>query len=87
MPQANSELQRQWPGGDREAIHYLQNRGYRLTGRWEWLLPHDETVPSDRDWSAIAYLIEEWDFGPLLLPGRKSAGGARSRAGGKVGPD
>lgn len=62
MPQASSELRAEWPGGDKEAINYLQQRGYRLDRRWAWVLPHPEHVPTAIELSAVRYLMDEWDF-------------------------
>jgi hypothetical protein len=66
MPSASPELRRQWPGHDREAILHLQAQGYRLNERWAWVRPTPEHVVTDRDRSAIQYLIDEWDFDGLL---------------------
>lgn len=66
MPQAAPELRAQWPGGDKEAINHLQDRGYRLNRGWAWIRPFAQTIPTERDLSAIQYLIDEWDFDGLL---------------------
>ena len=63
MPQASADLQAEWPGMDKEAIKYLQDRGWRLNRRWQWIKPHPSHEPAEREWSAIEYLIDEWDFG------------------------
>lgn len=72
MPQASDELRAKFPGGDREAIDWLEGRGFTLTKEWNWIPPHDhpwwaDTMPIgseyDRDNDAVVYLITEWDFG------------------------
>lgn len=65
MPQATDELAAEWPGMDEEAINYLQAQGYKLTRRYEWKPPTPEHEPTDREVSAIVYLMDEWDFGGL----------------------
>jgi hypothetical protein len=69
MPQASDELRAAWRhgeegGGDAAAEHYLRAAGYLLTPSWEWEAPLGR-IPTDRDLSAIDYLIEEWDYGGL----------------------
>src|SRR5262245_55679440 len=70
MPQASDYLRAQWPGGDQQAIAHLLERGYRATRGFCWVPPGDaspETYePTDRDWSAMTYLIDEWDYGGLV---------------------
>lgn len=63
MPSAAPELQAQWPGGDNEAMGHLENSGYRLTREWTWIPPKADYAATDRDLSAINYLVDEWDFG------------------------
>lgn len=75
MPQASPELRAAWPGGDKEARNYLQNRGYRLDRRWAWVRPFPEHVPTDLELSAIRYLKDEWDFDGLN-PGAVGSGHA-----------
>lgn len=66
MPQASERLRKLWPGGDTEAIAYLESRGYVLGKDFRWTAPAGVTQPTARDWSAICYLIDEWDFGSVL---------------------
>lgn len=68
MPQATPELRAAWPGGDKEALNYLHAHGYRLDRRWAWERPYPEHVPTEREWSAIRFLIDEWDFDGLKPP-------------------
>lgn len=65
MPQASSKLRAAWPGHDEEAIAHLQIAGYKLHADWTWTRPTPEHEPTERDRSAIRYLIDEWDFGGL----------------------
>ena len=65
MPQASDELRAYWGGADdAPAIEHLKSRGYVLTRRWTWIKP-EGLEPSKRDWCAIQFLAEEWDFGGL----------------------
>jgi hypothetical protein len=66
MPQASAELQAEWPGYDSQATAHLFARGYKLHRDASWSAPSqpDHEV-TDRDKSAIAYLIDEWDYGGL----------------------
>jgi hypothetical protein len=63
MPSASPELQAEWPGYDAEAIAHLKAAGFKLNGNWTWKLPNPGYKLTDRDFSAIRYLIDEWDFG------------------------
>lgn len=67
MPQASDELRAKWPGGDSEACRYLEGRGYKLRSDWQWDVT-DVTDELERDVSAIQYLIDEWDYGGLVVP-------------------
>ena len=62
MPQTTPERRARWPGGDAEAIKYLEGRGYTLRKNWMWAAPPGHTH-SEKDVDALVYLIEEWDFG------------------------
>lgn len=65
MPQASDELRAEWPGGLEQAEAHLRAQGYRLERDWTWTRPSAILDPSDRDLSAITYLIDEWDYGGL----------------------
>lgn len=72
MPQASDELRAAWRhgeegGGDDAAMKHLREAGYILSPSWEWEAPAGR-VPTERDLSAIDYLIDEWDFGGLTDP-------------------
>jgi hypothetical protein len=68
MPQASDALRRYWGGADSTpAIAHLESRGYTLTAAWTWIPPGDltySTMPR-RDFLAIKFLMDEWDFGGL----------------------
>jgi len=63
MPQADPALAAEWPDGDREAVGYLIERGWRLDRRYRWTPPTPEYVADERESSAIKYLRDMWDFG------------------------
>lgn len=72
MPSGPPELHQYWeekdpnsPGADYNAEKHLKEQGYILTRGWEWIHPTytDINTLPDEDWSAISYLIMEWDYG------------------------
>lgn len=66
MPQATEELRRKWDGpDDTVAMQFLEDQGYRLLKNWTWLAP-DNRNPSDDEFSAVLFLIQEWDFGGIV---------------------
>jgi len=66
MPQATAELSKEWDGPMEDvALAYLKKRGYRLTRGWEWVPPNGIAV-STKDFSAITFLVQEWDFGGII---------------------
>jgi hypothetical protein len=67
MPQASAELNKEWDGpSDKKAIKYLTAAGYILTREYQWKKPTPEHVPTDKEKSAIWFLIDEWDFGGYI---------------------
>lgn len=67
MPQADEELRAAWRhgeegGGDAAAMAHLRGAGFVLTRQWTWRIPPGHTI-TDRDRSAMLYLVDEWDFG------------------------
>lgn len=65
MPQATEEQRAEWNGpSDETATKFLVDAGYRLTPAWTWTPPVGH-APTEREWSAIDFLIDEWDFGGL----------------------
>ncbi len=72
MPQASDELRAYWGGTDpKPAIDHLYKRGYELTGDWNWVPPKGLNYANApiRDWKAIDFLIQEWDYGGLTEKG------------------
>lgn len=60
MPQATEELRAQWPGGDTEAWAHLAKSGFIDD---EGLIKAPSGYePTERDYSAIDYLCQEWDY-------------------------
>lgn len=64
MPQASDEARAEWSGpNDETALAYLEARGYVLDPEWCWRPPTKGWKPTDKDWSAMRFLVEEWDYG------------------------
>jgi len=64
-PQASDERRRRWPGGDAEALIFLNDSGFRLQRDYTFQPPSADYMPTERELDAIAYLVEEWDYGGL----------------------
>ena len=64
MPQAPDYLRDKWGIDCGPVIIYLKARGFKLTRDWWWIVPENYT-PSDDEYSAIDFLIMEWDFGGI----------------------
>ena len=67
MPSTTSKRASRWPGGDFEAMKFLREAGYRWPGGV--IKRVKGRPPTEREWDAILYLIEEWDFGWEPTPG------------------
>lgn len=67
MPSTTPERAARWPGLDSQAIDYLNNQGFTLTRSWEWTKPHSTYILTEKEEDAIVYLIQEWDFGGILI--------------------
>lgn len=70
MPTATPELKAIWEkenAGDGEvaACLYLENRGWVLDKEWLWHPPSKDHTVAPQEIRAIAYLIQEWDYGGL----------------------
>ena len=50
---------------DLQACALLRAGGYVLTRRFDHFHP-DDKEPTPREWDAIRYLFEEWDYGWLV---------------------
>lgn len=81
MPQADKELRDKWGGiiwddkgnivtelGENCACAYLEARGYLLTKDYCWIKPSRKYVPTPYELEAIAFLIDEWDWGAIYDP-------------------
>ena len=65
MP-STSELHRsRWPGGDREAITYLNKQGYWYDRRYLWHAPELKHHVTVKELDAMLYLMLEWDWDML----------------------
>ena len=63
MPQATRELQETWDHDtymDKLAIDHLRKRGFTFS-KGLIVAPDGET-PTEKDFSAIDYLCQEWDY-------------------------
>jgi hypothetical protein len=67
MPQASDELRALFPGGDEEAWNVLKLNFTDTKG----VIKSKEAgyIPTKREWEAISYLCEEWDYGFELITG------------------
>lgn len=69
MPQASDDLRdlmklihKNDGVSDAEPIKYLEDRGYKLTKRWDWIVPKDHHI-TEKEELCIRFLRDEWDFG------------------------
>ena len=63
MPQATDELREEWDGpDDQKAMGFLRDAGYVLNRDWTWSSPEGRE-PTEKEWSAIDFMFQEWDFG------------------------
>lgn len=64
MPQASDNLRAEWSGpSDKTALAYLEGRGYVLDPNWTWHPPTKNWTPTNRDFSAMRFMVDEWDYG------------------------
>ena len=77
MPQATEELRNLMkkrfgdPISEQGPIKYLRDAGYKLTEHWEWepkLGVSDLEGMSRDEFECLLFLVQEWDFGGLVLP-------------------
>lgn len=61
-PTASDELRAEWPGGMEEALEYLRSVGIKETGNGIFIYNETTQLWSQKSWSAIQYLCDEWDF-------------------------
>jgi hypothetical protein len=66
MPQASDEIRAPWhghdEGGDIAAWRFLKSEGWTEV---RWILhPNKPTTEiTDKEWGAVLYLCDEWDWG------------------------
>lgn len=69
MPQASNELRARWGGfqgvGEDKAEAFLTDHGFILTDHWSWISPKPEVEVTEDEWSAMDFLVYEWDYGWL----------------------
>ena len=68
MPQASEELRAEWHDDDHadaswRAVHFLMDAGFKFHRDWTWTAPDREIT--DKEFRALQYLIDEWDFGGI----------------------
>lgn len=67
MPTAPDYLRDEWGTDESQAITYLEGRGFKLTRDWLWKMPVNRASLTQKEVSAIDFLIMEWDYGGLDL--------------------
>lgn len=67
MPQSTPERRARWGVMDGKATRYLASRGWTLRRDWHWSPPQVGYEPDETERDAIIFLIEEWDFGGILM--------------------
>lgn len=65
MPSATEELRKEWSDEDGsptevKAYCYLKDRNWKHN-RGVWSKPHSSYSPSTLEWSALHFLVQEWD--------------------------
>ena len=66
MPQAPDHLRDKFPS-DSEALELLHSRGYKVS-RGGVIFHPDARPAGNEEWTAIEYLILEWDYGYSRVP-------------------
>lgn len=66
MPQTTPERAARWPGMDSQAINYLNYAGFTLRKDWCWTPPSINHRLTEKEYDAVLYLIQEWDFGGVI---------------------
>lgn len=66
MPQATQQLRDKFPGGDREALTVLEANFKHDAG--VFTKKTHGYVPTEREWDALDYLLDEWDYGYIIEP-------------------
>lgn len=65
MPTASDEQRAEFGIDDGPVIRFLEGRGYVRTSAWEWTMPEGRDIPTPKEWRAIVFLGDEWDWGWL----------------------
>lgn len=65
MPQASEEQRAEWGITDFNAIFYLEAKGYKDAHHC-WILPTPDHVPTEKEVSAIHFLMDEWDWSGIV---------------------
>ena len=70
MPQASEELRARWDGpSDELAMAYLTARGFNCDNDYYvFVAPFPEEEMLEADWSAIDFMVNEWDYGGVTFP-------------------
>lgn len=78
MPQASNEDRARWGGangvGEDKAENYLRERGWTLTRGSEWIKPSPDHEVTEDELGALYFLVEEWDYGGIVLSGTPAPG-------------
>jgi hypothetical protein len=61
MPQACDELRKKFPGYDSEALEVIA-QNFDVRGAGVIFKKNRHYEPTMREWDAVNYLIQEWDF-------------------------
>jgi hypothetical protein len=61
MPQATDDLRAKFPGWDAEALEVLAENFTDTRGVFRKKNPAYQ--PTEREWEAINYMFQEWDYG------------------------
>ena len=65
MPTASDEQRAEWGIDDAPVVKFLRDAGYKDTPEWTWIKPSPEHEPTEKEVSAICFLVDEWDWGYL----------------------
>ena len=71
MPQASDAQRARWNGpSDKTATEFLRSRGFVLSPAWTWVR---EKEPDEKEWDAISFMVNEWDYGLWETPAQCEA--------------
>ena len=66
MPQTTPERGERWD--NHMAVDHLKGGGWILRRDWVWWHPDKTRQPTNRELDASRYLVEEWDYGGIVVP-------------------